>query len=79
MHFSMLISDKNMCHVFSVKSEGVELMHEVVLVGVLVVVLLHAEHVLRHAVIYAKKLSLISWKRVLFLFGFFAETPPYDL
>ena len=66
-----------MYHVFSVKSEGVELVHEVILVGVLVTVLLHVEHELLHSVIYGKKYSFISWKRVLFLSYFFAKTPPY--
>ena len=59
--------------------EAVELVHEVVAVLVLAVVLLREQLDPRHADIYAKMVYAIFSNRVLFMFRFFAITPPYGL
>ena len=79
MNNAQVGSSMNIVHAFSGHVVGAELVHDVLLVAVLVVVLLHDGHDLLHAVIYTKKLSFIFQKRVLFFFGFFAERSYYGL
>ena len=62
MNNAQVGSSTNIVHAFSVHVGGAVLVHDVLLVAVLVVVLLHEGHDLLHAVIYTKKLSFIFQK-----------------
>ena len=69
----------NIEHIILGHVGGVELVHGVVLVAVLLLVLLRGGRDVLHALIYAKKLSVVFPNRVLFFFYFFARTLQYSV
>ena len=73
-HIVSVGNSVNMYKVFSGQVGGVELVHEVVGVGVLVGVLLGGGRDLRHPATYAKMCVFIFLNRVLFFFYSFAGT-----
>ena len=78
-YFDKIRSSLRVCHVFPAEVAALELVLEVVVVGVLAVVLLRERHDLLHVATYVKKYLSINQKRVLFFSCFFAERPCYAI
>ena len=69
----------NIEHIIFGHVGGEELVHVVVLVAALLLILLRRGRDILHALMHAKKVSVVFPNRVLFFFYFFARKPQYNV